>query len=224
MPVTDGGQLDPWWPGISWSPDGKQLAYTSARSGIRDIWTISPTGGSEPNRVTLTDERKSHPTWSPDGSLIAYNSGGGLSTVPGSGGPSRSLLEWGTQWPAWSPDGKSIAFTTNRDRDGSKTEGKGHTWILDVESGAVEWLCEGRMASWTPDGERLCFIGGELRRDTDIWIIPATGGEPTLLARTPDVIEVTAVWSPDGEQILYTTGDNKPTSDIYIADVSGMFE
>jgi dipeptidyl aminopeptidase/acylaminoacyl peptidase len=72
--ITDGdwADADPVW-----SPDGRLIAFTSARHEERDhddasdVWVISPEGG-EPRRVTDTAGPAGLPSFSPDGCTIAY--------------------------------------------------------------------------------------------------------------------------------------------------------
>lgn len=64
--------------GVTWSPDGSRIAFSSARhdtwdlDGIADIWTVAADGSDEPKRVTETVAAYTAPSWSPDGSRIAY--------------------------------------------------------------------------------------------------------------------------------------------------------
>ncbi len=61
----------------AWSPDGRLVAFTSARHAGRDydqaadVWVVSPDGG-EPRRVTDTAGPVALPAFSPDGQAIAY--------------------------------------------------------------------------------------------------------------------------------------------------------
>ncbi len=55
----------------SLSPDGKQVAFASNRSGYWDIYILTLATG-EVRQVTDTPEYDSAPTWSPDNQWLAY--------------------------------------------------------------------------------------------------------------------------------------------------------
>src|SRR5207237_10337227 len=60
----------------TWSPDGRHVAFSSARHENWDvelkidIFVVSA-GGGDPMRLTATDAIYEGPSWSPDGSRIA---------------------------------------------------------------------------------------------------------------------------------------------------------
>jgi Tol biopolymer transport system component len=60
----------------AWSPDGLTIAYTHTfapnASGVPNIWTMTPTGGSKANLQNNLSTSGSQPAWSPDGSMISY--------------------------------------------------------------------------------------------------------------------------------------------------------
>jgi TolB protein len=54
-----------------WSPDGKEIAFSSDRSGNVDLWIVRP-GGQEILQLTNGPAADVSPVWSPDGREIAY--------------------------------------------------------------------------------------------------------------------------------------------------------
>ena len=56
-----------------WSPDGKQIAFTSNREGNREVYVMNA-DGTNPINLTNHPARDSGPAWSPDGNQIAFSS------------------------------------------------------------------------------------------------------------------------------------------------------
>jgi Tol biopolymer transport system component len=57
----------------SWSPDGRQIAFTSRRDNNFEIYVVSAAGG-EPRNLTNFPAEDRSPVWSPDGRWIAFQS------------------------------------------------------------------------------------------------------------------------------------------------------
>jgi hypothetical protein len=105
-----------FWP--SWSPDGRRIAYSTARGlgGRGAIYAIDLDGSHR--RLLASDATR--PAWSPDGTRIAYESRCGLRLVtpvgshvsPGGVGRCRAMGPRGL--PGWSPDGTKIAIETSK--------------------------------------------------------------------------------------------------------------
>lgn len=89
----------------AWSPDGKHIAFVSARyeghefSSIRDIYVV-PLEGGEMRKVTSSDTVLGGPSFSPDGKWIAFYGHDnsfrgatvtGVCVIPVEGGPVRFL-------------------------------------------------------------------------------------------------------------------------------------
>ena len=103
-----------------WSPDGKQIAFTSMRDGNREIYTVSVEGGEVLNLTRSTTHEVVG--WSPDGSQIIYTLGRDIHLINIDGGdrrtieitPAAELLgydAWGPLNPRLSFDGMMLAFT-----------------------------------------------------------------------------------------------------------------
>ena len=67
--------------GLSWSPDGTELAFAAGRHETWDLdlavdlFTVAADGGSEPRRLTETSPSYARPSFKPDGSAIAFHRG-----------------------------------------------------------------------------------------------------------------------------------------------------
>ena len=119
-----------------WSPDGRRLAFVSARgpdpdrTGNTDIFVVDARPGAVPKQLTsFVGPDDGDLSWSPDSRMIAYIQGSEpkysaynmrhLAVVPASGGAPRVLsaeLDRSITSPLWSADGSSIYFVVADDR------------------------------------------------------------------------------------------------------------
>ena len=87
---------------VSFSPDGRFIAYASDRSGNFDIW-VQPVDGGDAVQITKEPAQDVQPAWSPDGDSIAFRSersGGGIFVMPALGGHARQVSTFGSH-PSW---------------------------------------------------------------------------------------------------------------------------
>ena len=152
---------------VSWSPDGRRIAYAWNRGGNFDIWVQSIDGG-DPTQVTSSPGDDRQPAWSPNGHRLVFRSesdGGGLFTADVQAGPVRRIASYGYR-PAWMPDGRDVVFM---DSDGpgaasivAADGGEAPRRILETELSRTLWAAsaihpEGRISVITtgknfPDG------------------------------------------------------------------------
>ena len=89
----------------AWSPDGKQIAFTSTRGGRPQIYVMDA-DGKNLRRVSQGDAADFSPTWSPDGNWIAFASFRGGSTdiymMDLNGANVTRLTRTGGDHPTWS--------------------------------------------------------------------------------------------------------------------------
>ena len=187
----DGLQTD-----VTWSPDGRSVAYASDKAGNFDIWVQSIDGG-DARRITTSSAHDRQPTWSPDGSTLVLRSerdGGGLFVVPASGGAERRLTSFGVR-PRWAPDGSQILFAASDilaggavsplygvRLDGKPPEQVLQSFFKDLRRG----LGGMRDWNWYPDSRHVSVLGDVPGQGLGVYTVPLSGGPAKLLKHTPE--------------------------------------
>jgi Tol biopolymer transport system component/DNA-binding winged helix-turn-helix (wHTH) protein len=187
------------------SPDGRQVAFASDRTGALEIYVLALTPGAREVAVTGDGGQNIQPAWSPDGAWIAFHSRKrrGVWVVPSTGGAARQVVDFGSR-PAWSPDGTRIAFTS----DAGGMAAQSVIGIVRADgSERVELTRIGsppgghREPAWSRDGRTIAFAVASGRWSQEIWTVPAAGGAPRRIA-APAIGGVDPQFAP-GDRALY---------------------
>jgi len=167
-------------PGITWSPDGKQIAL-AAKAGANDaIYIISVEDGEIVKRIEREADGLFSPSWSPDGEMLAFvyvQNGRSDVAVVKLEDDQFSLLTndlFDDADPSWAPDSRSILFTSNRgdlEREGDLPDGKtmkGHpaasfdVFKCELETKQILRLTTiqkiVRTPIWTPQPNTILFV------------------------------------------------------------------
>ena len=168
----------------TWSPDGTTIAFSSARTGVAQIFTMTPFGTDVTNisNNPLFNDRM--PTFSPDGTKIAFQrtptavgSVGKIWTMNSNGsGQTQVTVGLGTdERPSYSPDGANIAFSTNRDGNFEiyRTPAIGGLATRLTNNAASD-----RNPSWAPDNSAIAF-GSDRSAGLKVWAVAPDGSNPT---------------------------------------------
>ena len=103
----------------TWSPNGKQIAFTSMVENIYQIFVVNAAGGT-PKQLTFSDASHYHPTFTPDGKRIIYISSGDnhytIWMMNADGSNKTQLTNYiGAHFePSISRDGKKLVFSSDR--------------------------------------------------------------------------------------------------------------
>jgi Tol biopolymer transport system component/C-terminal processing protease CtpA/Prc len=150
-----------------WSPDGKSLAFSSDRTGNRDLYVID-LATRRIRQLTFHSADDDAPAWSPDGKWIAFQSNRDsnldlplnnnvwdLWKVPAEGGTATRVTRFRGENPAWSPDGALIAY----DRYSSGyADGEHNIFVINSDGTGVPR----ELAAGTEDSRHPVFRGRQL--------------------------------------------------------------
>ena len=163
---------------LSFSPDGRTLAYASERTGNWQLFLAKIARDEEANfsNATVIKEEVLLPS----------------STVE------RTM-------PQFTPDGKELAFIENRTQ--LKVVNLETKKVRQVTDGSTWYDTSGGFSyEWAPDGKwfTLCFIGNKHDPYTDIGLVSADGGKITNLTNSGYTSE-SPRWVLDGNAIMFST-------------------
>src|SRR4051812_17344243 len=182
----NGVTIDP-----QWSPDGTKLAYVEfdqagypwhhTRIVVADL-----AGGAIDTLVNWEGVSTLAPRWSPDSKRLVFTSDrsgwANLWTIDLTGGDARQLVDdqWEHAEQTWAPDGRSIVYTRNVD-------GNIHLMRVGADGGAPETLAGGPGVhvgpTFSPDGSQILFSHQSPVAPSNIYTMPAAGGERRAITR-----------------------------------------
>ncbi len=199
-----------------WSPDGKSIAFVSSRGGSAQVWLL-PMDGGEARQLTKLPIDVSGPIWSPKGDKIAFTA----EVYPGKTAEETAAKDKEKEaekskarvydhlmvrhWNVWDEGKRSHLFVA----DASTGEAVDLTPKLEVNTPPAPFGGSGDYA-WSSDGAELAFTAEPIKdrawsTNTDIWTVPATGGEPKNLTESNPAADASPLYSPDGKNLAYLT-------------------
>jgi eukaryotic-like serine/threonine-protein kinase len=215
---------------LSWSPDGKFLAFADGRGtgGADSIFFVEIATGAK-RRLTEPPAQidgDATPTFSPDGRQVAFVRGVTSSVtdiylVPIAGGEPKRLIfdKANIRGLAWTPAGNEIIFASQR-------RGISSLWRIGARGGEPELVeAIGAAAQYpaiSPHGDRLAFT--RLINDTNIYRTDLTApasrrpAGAQFIASTLD--DDSPQYSPDGKSVVFgSTRSGSP--EIWLCDSEG---
>src|SRR3984893_13042714 len=226
VPTAGGDAIPMTAAGVSssrprWSPDGKYLAFLSARNeGKTQVWLLNRSGG-EAQRLTDTPQDVDDFDWSPDSTrLVVILRDPSEEELAAARTREQGKEDSGdkdkrpkTKKP-WVVD--RLQFKT--DEVGYLDRRRAHLYVLDLATKNLTQITSGdyddARPAWSPDGRLIAFASNRSKPDpdrtynTDIWVVAANntdkGAQLTQVTTNPGNDDVPS-WSPDGKQITYTT-------------------
>lgn len=188
----------------AWSPDGRWIAFLTARSGTSNLWRIAADGG-EAEQVTDEKGEVAAFKWSPDGKSIAF-----VMSPPKSEEQEKREKEKDDAQvvDADLPMARLYVLPAEPGPDGKRVSRP----LSGADSSA---LGDPADFDWSPDGKSIAYTHQPTPKvddwpRTDISVVDVAAGTVRPFASTP-AAEAQPAWSPDGASIAYTLSDQPPT-------------
>ncbi|MEP6759311.1 MAG: S9 family peptidase [Actinomycetota bacterium] len=194
--LTFGGSRDA---SPRWSPDGRWLAFTSARNDKpAQLFVLPVDGPGESRQLTRLPGAVEGPAWSPESGQIAF--------VARAHDPADDVEDVSKR-----PPRRFTRLQFRLDNEGWTQGRTHHLYVVGLDDTEPVQLTEGdaedQMPAWSPDGAGIAFISArhedwDLGTASDVYTIDARGGVPARITST-DGTCLLPVWSPDGDRIAH---------------------
>ena len=215
----------------SWSPDGKQLAFTAfdATGRAPIIRVVAAEGG--PSTAVAAGVA---PSWSRDGNRIAYMASGKAEyatdwdaigrndervesiRLVGPGAGEVEVIGPGI-WPRWSPVDNRLALVARRQSNWDvylhPADGMGLARLTDDPA------LDTRPA-WVADGRAIVFLSDRGNR-WDLYRVDADGKSSAARLTNGPHREDAAALSPDGASVAFSDRPGRPDGAVLILDLVG---
>jgi dipeptidyl aminopeptidase/acylaminoacyl peptidase len=209
--VTQGGRDS----SPAWSPDGKVLAFLSARDGNSQVYLLSMEGG-EAKKLTQLSTGADFFRWAPDGKSIAFTSAVYVGCKDDACNAKRDEEKEKSKvkariydhllyrhWDHWSEGKRSHLFVMPAD---GGSPARDLTPEADYDIPPDERSGSGDI-NFSPDSKEICYTAvtdkvEAISTNGDLFVVPISGGEAKRITSNPG-FDGNPVYSPDGRAIAY---------------------
>ncbi len=182
------GASNDWCP--VWSPDGREVLFSSDPGGVSCLFTRDASGTDESNLLHCTDSPIFVHDWSSDGRLVVYGGAGGLFlwSIEGEEEPESIVPpEFRGGAAEFSPDANWIAYTSDE-------SGQWEVWVRSIPlaskgvapGSAGKWQVSsngGTDPRWRGDGKELFYLAPD-----NSMMAVEIGGAGTFAPTAPKVL------------------------------------
>ena len=229
---------------LSWSPDGRVIAFEANRLGHTEIDLVDPSTGRW-RRLPTQADWAGEPAWSPDGHHLAYlvrdtsrtnvrrnedeptyHGRVAIANVDGAGVRVHAGVHdaFTGSAPSWSADGRELVYACGPPEWGPGGPNALHLCTVRSDDGSeprrLRWsISAARFPAWSPDGNEIAYLA---REDGDsaesrLRVVSFRGDDDSLIVAGLERMSP-ATWSPDGTQLVFVSEPPGASSALCIVD------
>jgi Tol biopolymer transport system component len=222
----------------SWSPDGRQIAFTIfSPNAPGQLWIMNADGGNQHILLAESDFDEERPSFTPDGSSVLFTrcrldiEACALYRIGVAGGSLTSITDFdlgiSDYSPKHSPVGQSLAFI-----GGGRRGIICAIYLASPNESTLRQITpaplSARQPDWSPDGRKLAFsthCGNP--QNEEIWVVDRDGDGLRQLTNNgtdylTDSHDFNPSWSPQGDAIVFERdAPDFSSSSIFIMNHDG---
>jgi dipeptidyl aminopeptidase/acylaminoacyl peptidase len=214
--------------GISWSPDGRWIAFVAFVPHADEpmiTMPAKPQGADWGPAWRVIDKlhyRQDEVGYLKDGYTHVF-------IVPAAGGAARQVTDgaFNDGGPEWSPDGKALLFSSNRHDDWQYEPNNSEVYEVGLQDGAVHALTDRKGPDHdpavSPDGRLIAYLGYDDQykgyQVTHLYVMNRDGSGKRLVTGGFDRDVESPMWSRDG-RTLFIQYDDQGDTKIGLVDLA----
>lgn len=195
----------------AWSPDGKKIALVVKDANPLDTAKSKTAPPMAINRYRFKQDGEGYLWQNLRTHLYVFD-------VQSKKTDTLTRGDYDNRSPEWSPDGSMIAFVSNRTPDPDYNNNT-DIWVIEAKAGAKErqlttWTGSDDAPRWSPDGSKIAYLRSTapdyvMYDQSVLAIIPAKGGDPSLISAALDRPVSRHFWAADGQSLYALIADDR---------------